>query len=92
MAFKYPNATRTLRFISCGSVNYEPFLFKELANIYGRSVWVCVICTLILLALTISVARQGSFLRNILDILKVIIDQEDHFNEPSSEKCPNLLC
>lgn len=80
MAHKYLNIFRSLRFISCASLRQEPLLFKELINIYQLWVWAWLVIAMIVLASIISYAgRNGSFIRNILAVYKVVVGQGDPF-------------
>lgn len=76
----YTDTFKTLRFISCSTIKYEPLLFHELINIYDVRVWVSLICAMVTLSLSIShLGRKGSFVGNMLSVFKVVVGQGDPF-------------
>lgn len=80
LAQMYVDDFRSLRFLSCSALQYEPLLFKELINIYQEWVWICMICVLVGLALLISyITRNDSLAKIILQVFKVIVGQGDSF-------------
>lgn len=81
MSQTYIDTTKSLRFISCSELNHEPLQFIELINIYQKSVWVCLICSMLSLAVFIShiAPRKESLVKNLLGIFKVVVGQGDPF-------------
>lgn len=80
MVQKYTDTFKSLGFISCTSLAHEALMFEELLSIYDRWIWALLICSMILLAATLSyLGRGGSFLKNILALFKVVVGQSDPF-------------